>query len=106
MRNRLPSLLLNQKNASSKMRTARDHSSEKADDGSVLSESFHKWKEACISSFKVMDKEIKLQGSLDCSCSGTTAVVVLRQVRKLAGLCFSRQILLFLSHSCVCCLDK
>ncbi|KAJ6372892.1 hypothetical protein OIU76_027264 [Salix suchowensis] len=67
------------KNASSKMRTARDHSSERADDGSVPSESFHKWKEACISSFKVMDKEIKLQGSLDCSCSGTTAVVVLRQ---------------------------
>uniref|UniRef100_A0A6N2LLR6 PPM-type phosphatase domain-containing protein n=1 Tax=Salix viminalis TaxID=40686 RepID=A0A6N2LLR6_SALVM len=79
VRNRLPSLLLNQKNASSKMRTATDHSSEREDDGSVPSESFHKWKEACISSFKVMDKEIKLQGSLDCSCSGTTAVVVLRQ---------------------------
>ncbi|KAJ6435176.1 hypothetical protein OIU84_000405 [Salix udensis] len=79
VRNRLPSLLLNQKNASSKTRTATDHSSQREDDGSVPSESFHKWKEACISSFKVMDKEIKLQGSLDCSCSGTTAVVVLRQ---------------------------
>ncbi|KAF9662335.1 hypothetical protein SADUNF_Sadunf18G0042200 [Salix dunnii] len=79
VRNRLPSLLLNQKNASSKIKTVRDYHNEKADDGSVTSESFHKWKEAFISSFKVMDKEIKLQGSLDCSCSGTTAVVVLRQ---------------------------
>lgn len=79
VRNTLPSLLLNQKNASAKMKTVRDHNNEKADDGLAPSEGFHKWKEACISAFKEMDKEIKLQGSLDCSCSGATAVVVLRQ---------------------------
>ncbi|MBA0722902.1 hypothetical protein Golax_003536 [Gossypium laxum] len=35
---------------------------------------------ACVSAFKVMDKEIKLQHNLDCSTSGTTAVVVVRQL--------------------------
>jgi len=92
VRNTLPSLLLNQKNASAKMKTVRDHNNEKADDGLAPSEGFHKWKEACISAFKEMDKEIKLQGSLDCSCSGATAVVVLRQVRKHAGFGLSKQI--------------
>ncbi|KAM7276490.1 hypothetical protein ACFE04_018356 [Oxalis oulophora] len=37
------------------------------------------WEEACVTAYKVMDKEIKLKESLDCSCSGTTAVVVIRQ---------------------------
>jgi serine/threonine protein phosphatase PrpC len=86
VRNRLPSLLLNQKNALEKIKTVGDHNNEKADGGlaPLPSESFHKWKEACICAFKVMDKEIKLQEGLDCSCSGTTAVVVVRQVRKQA----------------------
>ncbi|KAH8504455.1 hypothetical protein Peur_045995 [Populus x canadensis] len=81
VRNRLPSLLLNQKNALEKIKTVGDHNNEKADGGlaPLPSESFHKWKEACICAFKVMDKEIKLQEGLDCSCSGTTAVVVVRQ---------------------------
>ncbi|KAB5553166.1 hypothetical protein DKX38_010477 [Salix brachista] len=78
VRNRLPSLLLNQKNALEEIDSVRDHGSEKADGGLVPlpGESFHKWKDACVGAFKVMDKEIKLQESLDCSCSGTTAVVV------------------------------
>ncbi|KAJ6698090.1 PROTEIN PHOSPHATASE 2C 72-RELATED [Salix purpurea] len=81
VRNRLPSLLLNQKNALEEIDSVRDHGSEKADGGLVPlpGESFHKWKDACVGAFKVMDKEIKLQESLDCSCSGTTAVVVVRQ---------------------------
>ncbi|CAK7353052.1 unnamed protein product [Dovyalis caffra] len=81
VRNRLPSLLLNQKNALAKIKIVRDHNNEKADGGlvSLPSESYHKWKEACIGAFKVMDKEIKLQESLDCSCSGTTAVIVIKQ---------------------------
>ena len=93
VRNRLPSLLLNQKNALEEIDSVRDHGSEKADGGLVPlpGESFHKWKDACVGAFKVMDKEIKLQESLDCSCSGTTAVVVVRQVRKHAIL--SKQIL-------------
>lgn len=43
-------------------------------------EDSQKWKEDVVSAFRVMDKEIKLQENLDCSCSGTTAVVVIRQV--------------------------
>ncbi|KAF2286270.1 hypothetical protein GH714_013007 [Hevea brasiliensis] len=34
---------------------------------------FYIWKEACVSGFKLMDKDVKLQENLDCSCSGTTA---------------------------------
>ncbi|CAL5431830.1 unnamed protein product [Camellia sinensis] len=74
VRNKLPSLLLNQKNALTKINKERV-------DGETMvpNKTFHKWKEACISAFKAMDKEIKLLESLDCSCSGTTAVVVIRQ---------------------------
>ncbi|KAI7994654.1 putative protein phosphatase 2C 72 [Camellia lanceoleosa] len=74
LRNKLPSLLLNQKNALTKINKERE-------DGETMvpNKTFHKWKEACISAFKAMDKEIKLLESLDCSCSGTTAVVVIRQ---------------------------
>ena len=119
VRNRLPSLLLNQKNALEKIKTVRDHNNEKADGGlaPLPSENFHKWKEACICAFKVMDKEIKLQASLDSSCSGATAVVVLRQVRKHAGFGLSKQIpilvtckgmvfICLFSHSYVCYLEK
>ncbi|KAL5558754.1 hypothetical protein UlMin_034965 [Ulmus minor] len=54
-----------------------------------------KWKEDVVSAFRVMDKEIKLQENLDCSCSGTTAVVVIRQDEDLiiANLGDSRAIL-------------
>jgi len=44
---------------------------------------FQKWKEAIVSAFKVMEKEFKLQHNLDCSGSGTTAVVIIKQVKKL-----------------------
>ena len=90
VRNRLPSLLLSQKNALAKIKTVADDKNfqdqvAKTDGGSKPSKDFLKWKKACISAFKVMDKEIKLQEKLDCSTSGTTAVVVVRQVRKLAS---------------------
>ncbi|KAE8714014.1 Detected protein of unknown function [Hibiscus syriacus] len=49
--------------------------------GHVVSNmSFLNWQEACISAFKVLDMEIMLQQNLDCSTSGTTAAVVVRQV--------------------------
>lgn len=51
------------------------------DTESKPSHKFDKWEEALVNAFKVMDKEIKLQESLDCSCSGSTAVVVIRQVK-------------------------
>nr|KYP70350.1 putative protein phosphatase 2C 72 [Cajanus cajan] len=56
---RLSSLILNQKNVHGKIDTME--------------------KEAIIGAFRVMDKELKLQENLDCSCSGTTAVVVIRE---------------------------
>ncbi|XWS26387.1 hypothetical protein CRYUN_Cryun26dG0027900 [Craigia yunnanensis] len=58
VRNRLPSLLLSHKNALAKLKTT-------ADDNNFQDQ--------------VMDKEIKLQENLDCSTSGTTAVIVVRQ---------------------------
>ncbi|XP_038899305.1 probable protein phosphatase 2C 72 [Benincasa hispida] len=64
VKNRLPSLLLGQITAKSSL---------------MQSKSFDKWKEAFETSFKVMDKEIKLQENLDCSCSGSTAVVLVKQ---------------------------
>ncbi|KAK7291011.1 hypothetical protein RIF29_05848 [Crotalaria pallida] len=75
----LSSLILSQKNSIAKT-------------GAI---DFQKWKEAIVSAFKVMDKEVKLQENLDLSCSGTTAVVVIRQGKGLviANLGDSRAIL-------------
>lgn len=52
------------------------------DNEAVKTNDFNKWKEACFSSFKLMDKDIKSLQKLDCSCSGTTAVVAIRQVMR------------------------
>ena len=87
VRNHLPSLLLNQKNALLKANTAMKgedlHTQKERRDGMVMpNKIFRKWQEACVGAFKVMDKEIKLQEDLDCSCSGTTAVVIVKQVKK------------------------
>ena len=57
VRNQLPSLLLDQKRSLA-------------------------WQEAFVNAFKAMDKEIKVHVTVDCSLSGTTAVVVVKQVRK------------------------
>ncbi|GLT85509.1 hypothetical protein SLE2022_036980 [Rubroshorea leprosula] len=76
VRNRLPSLLLSQKTSMEMNGRGRV---EKLDGESMHSLNVLQWGEACVSAFKVMDKEIKLQENLDCSCSGTTAVVVVRE---------------------------
>lgn len=68
VRNRLPSLLLNQMNDIAKYNTI-----------SYNDKDFEKWKEACVSAFRVMDKEIKLMENIDCACSGSTAVTVTKQ---------------------------
>lgn len=60
VKNRLPSLLLGQITGETK--------------------SFELWKQAFETSFKAMDKEIKVEENLDCSYSGSTAVVVVKQV--------------------------
>lgn len=37
-------------------------------------------KESFLKAFKVMDKELKLHPQIDCYCSGTTAVTLVKQV--------------------------
>ncbi|XWS17658.1 hypothetical protein CRYUN_Cryun33cG0086500 [Craigia yunnanensis] len=83
VRNRLPSLFLSQKKGLAMLKIAADDKNfqdqvAKTDGGSIPNKDILKWQEACISAFKVMDKEIKVQENLDCSTSGTTAVVVVR----------------------------
>ena len=43
-------------------------------------EIFTTLKESFLKAFKVMDKELKLHPSIDCFCSGTTAVTLVKQV--------------------------
>ena len=81
----LSSLILSQKNALAKTDNIENgndntpnHYDKVKDD--KYPKNFQKWKEAILSAFKVMDKEVKLQENLDCSSSGTTAIVVIRQV--------------------------
>lgn len=51
------------------------------DDCSVSSpEMFDEWKEACISAFKAMDRELGQNPDVDCCYSGTTAVTIIKQV--------------------------
>ncbi|KAL3655693.1 hypothetical protein CASFOL_000089 [Castilleja foliolosa] len=89
VRNRLPSLVLSQRNAIS--------NDQNLENDKLLGpkQNFQKWKEACIGAFKVMDKEIKVLDTVDCSSSGTAAVVVVKQGEELvvANLGDSRAIL-------------
>lgn len=84
VRDRLPSLLLDHRNAL--LLSDEDHdsdaeSSEDFDDSSISSpEMFDEWKEACVSAFKAMDKELGMDADLECRCSGTTAVTIIKQV--------------------------
>ncbi|CAN8260621.1 unnamed protein product [Cochlearia groenlandica] len=43
------------------------------------SELFHTLKEAFLKAFKVMDRELKFHASVDCFCSGSTAVTLIKQ---------------------------
>ncbi|KAI3917580.1 hypothetical protein MKW98_021342 [Papaver atlanticum] len=55
----------------------------------------NEWRRDCVSAFKIMDKEIKLQKDFDSSCSGTTAVTIIKQDQDLviANLGDSRAVL-------------
>ncbi|KAM1464125.1 hypothetical protein ACFXTO_043830 [Malus domestica] len=89
VRSNLPSLLLNKMKALDHQRVTAEAEvdgsqnpvscKDNEPEDSETSKKFQKWKEAFVSSFRVMDKEIKLQQNLDNSCSGTTAVVVVKQ---------------------------
>lgn len=43
-------------------------------------EIFQTLKESFLKAFKVMDRELRIQPSIDCFCSGTTAVTLIKQV--------------------------
>ncbi|KAJ7264560.1 hypothetical protein O6H91_20G038000 [Diphasiastrum complanatum] len=49
------------------------------DAGDQEPEMYASWKEAHLIAYKVMDKELKVHPSIDCFCSGTTAVTILKQ---------------------------
>lgn len=48
-------------------------------------ELFQTLKESFLKAFKVMDRELKFHGSVDCFCSGTTAVTLIKQVLSWLG---------------------
>ncbi|XP_058068340.1 probable protein phosphatase 2C 12 [Magnolia sinica] len=99
VRDRLPWLVLNQRNAIASLNhiTNDDYGdvNESLDGDLVSSKIFDGWKEACHSAFKAMDKELKLHEKLDSTCSGTTAVAIIKQDEDLiiANLGDSRAIL-------------
>ncbi|OIT38032.1 PREDICTED: probable protein phosphatase 2C 72 [Nicotiana attenuata] len=76
--NKLPSLLLKHTLSLPKI-TSPIQTVKVVNAESVKNKNFNKWKKACLSSFKVVDKDIKSLEKLDFSCSGTTAVVAIRQ---------------------------
>ncbi|KAH7689216.1 Protein-serine/threonine phosphatase protein [Dioscorea alata] len=49
------------------------------DENRKLPETYSSLKESLLKAFKLMDKELKLNSTIDCFCSGTTAVTVLKQ---------------------------
>ncbi|XP_027333734.1 probable protein phosphatase 2C 72 [Abrus precatorius] len=77
--NRLSSLILSQKNIIENIDKIENGNHVDRMKEVSVAKNFKKWKEVIVSAFRVMDKEVKLQGNLDCSCSGTTAVVVIKQ---------------------------
>lgn len=42
------------------------------------------WREAFLKSYKAMDKELRSHPNLDCFCSGSTAVTIVKQVHQKA----------------------
>ncbi|OWM63442.1 probable protein phosphatase 2C 72 [Punica granatum] len=95
VRNRLHSLVLNQKNTLAGIKVPSLQYKETEEITSEETETSRMWSKACASAFKVMDKEVKLQENIDYSTSGTTAVVVIRQGEELviANLGDSRAVL-------------
>lgn len=50
-----------------------------------LPEALFPLRQSMLKSFNLMDKELKLHPTIDCFCSGTTAVTLIKQVMKLAS---------------------
>ncbi|XP_074286937.1 putative protein phosphatase 2C 12 [Silene latifolia] len=98
VKERLPLLLLEEKNAVGDAGILTDESSLESqatsDDDLSSDRTLHDWELPCTNAFEKMDEEIK-DAKFDCSFSGTTAVVVLKQGNELviANLGDSRAIL-------------
>lgn len=50
------------------------------DENEKIPEMYLPLKQSFLKAFKLMDKELKLHPTIDCFCSGTTAVTVIKQV--------------------------
>ncbi|KAG0455882.1 hypothetical protein HPP92_023670 [Vanilla planifolia] len=82
VRDTLPLLLLRHRADCSYDSSDSDDGS--SSDGSLVSaEVFDEWKEASISAFKAMDKELELHPQLNSFHSGTTAVTIIKEGRDL-----------------------
>lgn len=83
VRQRLPVLLLDEKNDMEDLKnesSANFFENRVTNDGDLSSErKFLEWKKVYENAFEKMDDEIKLRQKVDCSFSGTTAVVVVKQ---------------------------
>lgn len=80
---KLLSFLDSRRNGSGKAcfkRDIKDESGEVEKDLSAEDEVNSMWREAFMKSYKAMDKELKSHANLDCFCSGSTAVSVVKQV--------------------------
>lgn len=61
-------------------RDIKPESGEAENDLSTDNEVNSMWREAFLKAYKAMDKELKSHANLDCFCSGSTAVSVVKQV--------------------------
>lgn len=60
--------------------TKPDDGGDMEKDGSTEDKVDSLWREAFLKSYKAMDKELRSHPNLDCFCSGSTAVTVVKQV--------------------------
>lgn len=56
------------------------------------------WREAFLKSYKAMDKELKSCPNLDCFCSGSTAITIVKQVRHLGSTTYPILFPVFMLH--------
>lgn len=61
-------------------RDVKAESGEAENDFSAADEVNSMWREAFMKAYKAMDKELKSHANLDCFCSGSTSVSVVKQV--------------------------
>lgn len=68
-------------------------------DGTTEDKMLSLWREAFLKSYKAMDKELKSHSNLDCFCSGSTAVTMVKQVC-VCDINFAHIVCLYLGCTC------